>query len=80
MGYLLSFYIFRGEWIGQDYIKQSKAKTCIMIQTNALMTFFLFKEFMSLFKRLNLNGISQFYQHFLVLDGHGSHVMLEAIG
>ncbi len=30
-----------------------------MIQTNALMRFFLFKEFMSLFKRLS----SQFYQH-----------------
>lgn len=46
------------------------------MQTSALMTFFLFKEFMSLFKRSALNEIFQFYQHFLVLDGHGSHVTL----
>ncbi len=61
MGYLLSFYIFKGEWIRQNYIKQCKAKTCIMLQTNALMTFFLFKKFMSLFKRLDLNEIFQLY-------------------
>ncbi len=34
---------------------------------------------MSLFKNLVLGGISQFNRHLLILDGHGSHVTLEAI-
>jgi hypothetical protein len=37
---------------------------------------FLFKEFVSFFKRLFQNGITQYYQHLLILDGHGSHVTL----
>jgi hypothetical protein len=33
-----------------------------------------------LFKNLILGGISQSNRHLLILDGHGSHVTLEAIG
>ncbi len=43
------------------------------------MTTFLFKEFFSFFKKSILGGISQTNQHLLILDGHGSHVSLEAI-
>jgi hypothetical protein len=49
------------------------------MQTKAWMTSFLFKEFLSLFKRSLLGGISQSNWHLLFLDGHGSHVTLEAI-
>jgi hypothetical protein len=50
------------------------------MQTKVWMTSFLFKEFLSLFKRSLLGGISQFNWHLLILDGHGSHVTLEPIG
>jgi hypothetical protein len=50
------------------------------MQTQAWMTSFLFKEFLSLFKRSLLSGISQSNWHLLILNGRGSHVTLEAIG
>jgi hypothetical protein len=50
------------------------------MQTQAWMTSFLFKEFLSLFKRSLLSGISQSNWHLLILDVHGSHVTLKAIG
>jgi hypothetical protein len=40
---------------------------------------FFFKEFFSFFKRSIPKDIFQSKLHLLVLDGHGSHVMLEAI-
>jgi hypothetical protein len=43
------------------------------------MTLFLSKEFLSLFKRSVLGGISLTNMHLLILDGHGSYVILEAI-
>jgi len=49
------------------------------MQAKAWMTTFLFKVFLSFFKRLVLGGISQTNCHLLILDGHGSHVTLEAI-
>jgi len=41
------------------------------------MESFLFKDFMSFFKNLILGEI--FQSNLLILDGHGSHVTLEAI-
>jgi hypothetical protein len=49
------------------------------IQTKTWMTSFLFKEFLSFFKRSILGGISPNNHHLLILDGHGSHVNLEVI-
>jgi hypothetical protein len=43
------------------------------------MTTFLFKDFMYFFKRSIPSGISITNRHLLILDGHGSHVTLEAI-
>jgi len=51
----------------------------LMISSN-LMTSFLFKEFLSFFKRSIPSGIFQSNQHLLILNGHGSHVTLKAIG
>jgi hypothetical protein len=49
------------------------------MQTKAWMTSFFFKEFFSFFKDFILGGISHTNHHLLVLDGHGSHVTLEAL-
>jgi hypothetical protein len=43
------------------------------------MTSFLFKEFLAFFKRSIPGGIPSNRLHLLTLDGHGSHVNLEAI-
>ncbi len=43
------------------------------------MKSFLFKEFLSFFKRSILGGIFPSNHHLLILDGHGSHVNLEVI-
>jgi hypothetical protein len=43
------------------------------------MIAFLFKEFLSLFKRSIRSGVSLTNRHLLILNGHGSHVALEAI-
>jgi hypothetical protein len=43
------------------------------------MIIFLFKEFLSFFNKSIPSGTSLNKQHLLVLNGHGSHVMLEAI-
>jgi hypothetical protein len=45
----------------------------------AQMTTYLFKEFLSFFKMLVLSGISLTNCHILILDGHGSHVILQTI-
>jgi hypothetical protein len=45
----------------------------------SLDDFFLFKKFLSFLKKYVLGGVSFTNKHLLVLDGHGSHVTLEAI-
>ncbi len=78
-GSILGFYIFRGERIKGDYILHYKLRTCMVVQTKAWRTSFLFKEFLSFFKRSALGGIFLNNRHLLTLDGHGSHVTLEVI-
>jgi hypothetical protein len=73
------FYIFKDERIRHDYIKHSKSRTCMVMQTKTWMTTFLFKEFLSFLKRTIPRGIFPSNQHLLVLNMHGSHVRLEAI-
>jgi len=78
-GSILGPHIFLGEKIRDDYIMHYKLGTCMVVQTKAWMTRFLFKEFLSFFKRLVPSGISPSNYHLLTLDGHGSHVNLKAI-
>jgi len=75
---LLGFYIFKGGRIRDDYIILCKANTCMAMQTKALMTFFLFKFFCQFSKS---QFLVRFFnpRHLLILNGHGSHVTLEAI-
>jgi hypothetical protein len=49
------------------------------MQSKTWMMSFLFKEFLSFFKRSIPKDIFQSNLHLLVLDGHGSHVTLETI-
>jgi hypothetical protein len=49
------------------------------MQKRAWMTTFLFKEFLCLFNKLVLGGVSLNNQQLLILDGHGNHVTLEVI-
>jgi hypothetical protein len=51
----------------------------MVVQTKAWMTSFLFKDFLSFFKRSVLGGSSPSNHLLLILNGHGSHVSLEAI-
>jgi len=78
-GLILRFYIFQGERIRDDCIKHYKFGICMAVQTKAWMTSFLFKEFLSFFKRSILGGSSPSNHHLLILNGHGSHVSLQAI-
>jgi hypothetical protein len=76
---MLRFYIFKRERLKDDYIKLCKSITCMAMQNKIWMTSFMFKEFLSFFKRFLLGGISQTNHHLLILDGHGSHITLKTI-
>ncbi len=65
--------------ICDNYIQLCKLRTCMAMQSKAWMNTFLFKEFLSFLKRFIPSGISKTNKHLLILDGHGSHVTLEAI-
>jgi hypothetical protein len=73
------FYIFKGERIRDKYIQFYKPSSCTTMQSKAQMTTFLFKEFLSFFKRSIPSGISITNRHLLILDGHGFHVTFQAI-
>jgi hypothetical protein len=47
------------------------------MQKRASMVSFLFKKFLTIFKKYVLGGVFYTTQHLLVLDGHGNHVTLE---
>jgi hypothetical protein len=76
---LFGFYVFKGERLRDNYIQHYKPRTCMAMQIKTWMTSFFFKKFLSFFKDYVPNGISQTTCHLLVLDGHKSHVTLEAL-
>jgi hypothetical protein len=49
------------------------------MQKKTLMTTFLFQKFLGFSKTFVLSGIFQTNWHFLILNGHGSHVTLKVI-
>jgi hypothetical protein len=75
----IRIYIFRGERIRENYIKDCKLGIYMVVQKQTWMTCFMFKELFSFFMKSILGGISQFNHHLFILNGHGSHVNLEAI-
>jgi hypothetical protein len=68
-----------GEKKNDDYLKLCKQGTCMVMQTKAWVTNFLFKLLLFFFERLIPSGISFAIRHLLILDGHGSHVTLKAL-
>jgi len=50
----------KGEGIKDDYVKNYKSRTCIVIQKKVEMMFFLLMEFLSFFKMSAPSGIFQF--------------------
>ncbi len=76
---LLWFYIFKGEQLRDDHIQLCKPGTYMAMQKKAWMTSFLFKKILSFSKRFVPGGTSLMSRHLLILDGHNSHVTLEAI-
>jgi hypothetical protein len=76
---LLGFYIFKRKRICDDYIQLCELGTYMAMQSKAWVITFLFKEFLSFFKRSIPSGISITNRNLFILDGHGSHVTLEAI-
>jgi len=76
---LLRFYIFKGERLQDDYIQLCKPGTYMAMQNKASMTSFIFKEFLSFSKRSISGRILLTNRHLLIVDGHSSHVTLEAI-
>jgi hypothetical protein len=56
-GVLPRVYIFMEKIIKDDYIKNYKPGTCMVMQKKTHMKFYLLKELMSFFKRLVLGGI-----------------------
>jgi hypothetical protein len=57
-GVLLRFYIFKGERLRNDFIKLYKPWTCMVMQKRAWMTSFLFKEFLTFFKKYVPSGVT----------------------
>jgi hypothetical protein len=51
----------------------------MVMQSKAWMITSVFKKKLFFFKRYIVSGISITNMHLLILDGHGSHVTLEAI-
>jgi hypothetical protein len=78
-GVPLGFYIFKGQRIKKDYIQQCKPKSCMTMQKKTWMTCYLFKQFLSFFIWLVPRGLSQQNKHFIILNGHGSHVIFKSI-
>jgi hypothetical protein len=58
-GVLPRFYIFKSERLHDDYIKLCKPKICMAMQKKVWMIFFLFKEFLTLFKK-NVSSVVSF--------------------
>jgi hypothetical protein len=63
-------YTFQKYWLPEYYIKLCKARSCMVMQTKAWMTSFLFKEWLSFFKKLVPCGI---FQTWVSCDTRGNY-------
>jgi hypothetical protein len=61
----------------EDYIKLCKPRTCMVMQNNAWMIVYFFKQWFSFFYKSIPKEIYQQNCHLLILDGYGSHVTME---
>jgi len=68
------FFIFSGEKIRINYIKNCKLGTCMAMHKKTWVTSFLFKEFLSFFIRLVHASIFQITRHILIKDKLKGHM------
>ena len=80
-GSIPNFYILKGAYFLKDYITDCEDGVVMGMQPNAWMTKWLFKNWISHFMEClrKRPGIDMDNQHLLILDGHNSYVMLEAV-
>jgi hypothetical protein len=80
-GSIPNFYILKGTYFLQDYVKCSEDNALMAMQPNAWMTKWLIESWISHFIGClkKSPGIDQKIRHLLVLDGHNSHVTLEVV-
>ena len=80
-GKIPNFYILKGTYFLQDYIKNCEPNAVMAMHPNAWMTKWLFESWISHFIGVlkETSGIDNTNRHLLVLDGHNSHVTLEVV-
>jgi hypothetical protein len=78
-GKIPNFYILKGIYFQQDYVKNCKEDAVMAMQPNAWMTKWLFHSWISHFiwNLKKTTNIDENNKHLLVLDGHNSHVILK---
>jgi hypothetical protein len=70
----------KGEGIKDDYIKNYKSRTCIVIKKKAQMLFFFTYEISLIFEKVSSKWhLSIQSCHLLIPSGHDSHVTLNEI-
>ena len=76
-----NFYILKRTYFLEDYIARCEAGTMMGMQSNAWMTKWLFKSWISHFIQCLTKGtgIDMSNRHLLILDGHNSHITLEVV-
>jgi hypothetical protein len=80
-GKIPNFYILKGTYFLQDYIKNCEPNGVMAMQPNAWMTKWLFESWISHFISIlkETTGIDERNRHLFILDGHNSHVTLEVV-
>jgi hypothetical protein len=79
--YISNLYIFKGKQRKDEYIRKCESGAMYAMQKKARMSDYIFYKWLDhFFRNLEVRGgISQIKRHFLILDGHGSHVTLDVI-
>lgn len=79
--YIPNFYIFKGKRFGRNFIEKCEVGATMAMQPRAWMTGILFSKWLSHFIEAvkQKGGISSSCRHLLILDGHNSHVTLDAV-
>jgi hypothetical protein len=80
-GCIANFYILKGTYFLNDYVKRCEQNAVMAMQSNAWMTRWLFESWISHFIGCLKKGpgIDQANRHLLVLDGHNSYITLEVV-
>ena len=80
-GKIPNFYILKGKYFLQDYVRKCEPNAVMAMQPCAWMTKWLFESWISHFigTLKATTGIDESKRHLLILGGHDSHVTLEVV-